>query len=315
MIPDKETIIKTAERIAPYVHRTAVITSDRINKHFETSVFFKSENLQKAGAFKSRGAINAVFSLNAEELKNGVATHSSGNHAQALARAAKLRNIDAYIVMPEDSSKVKIEAVKAYGGKITFCKPNLKSRETTLKAVIAKTSAIEIHPYNNYSIIAGQATAALELLEDVEKLDLILVPVGGGGLLSGTALSGYYFAENTKVIAVEPVQADDAFRSFYSKKFIPSINPNTIADGLRTSLGTLTFPIISTYVNQIVTVSEESIVAAMRLYWESTKMIIETSAAVTIAAMLENRFEYKNKRIGIIISGGNVDLDSLPWIK
>jgi threonine dehydratase len=314
MIPDKEIIIEAAKRISPYIHHTPVITSERINKIFETSLFFKCENLQKVGAFKTRGAVNAVFSLNEHEIGNGVATHSSGNHAQALARAASLRNIEAYIVMPEDSSKVKIEAVKAYGGKITFCKPTLQAREDTLQRVIEQTGAIEIHPYNNYKIIAGQATAAKELFDDINNLDIVLAPVGGGGLLSGTSLSAYYFSSGTKVIAVEPSQADDAFRSFYSKKFIPSINPNTIADGLRTSLGSLTFPIISTYVDQIVTVNEDSIIQAMRLFWESTKMIIETSAAVTLAAIQENRFEYKKKRIGIIISGGNVDLDCLPWI-
>jgi threonine dehydratase len=313
MIPDKNIIIEAAERINPYIHHTPVITSERLNKMFETSLFFKCENLQKAGAFKTRGAVNAVFSLNEHEIRNGVATHSSGNHAQALARAASLRNLEAYIVMPEDSSRVKIEAVKAYGGKITFCKPTLQAREDTLQKVIDQTGAIEIHPYNNYKIIAGQATAAKELLEDIDNLDLVLAPVGGGGLLSGTSLSACYFSSRTKVIAVEPSQADDAFRSFYSKKFIPSVNPTTIADGLRTSLGSLTFPIISTYVNQIVTVNEDSIINAMRLFWESTKMIIETSSAVTLAAIIENRFEYKNKRIGIIISGGNVDLDCLPW--
>lgn len=314
MIPAKEIIVETAKRINPYIHRTPVVSSERINSIFGTSIYFKCENLQKVGAFKTRGAVNAVFLLDDHEIAKGVATHSSGNHAQALARAASLRNAKAYIVMPENSSKVKIEAVKSYGGIITFCEPTLEARETTLKEIIDRTGAIEIHPYDNYNIIAGQATAAKELIEDTENLDIILVPVGGGGLLSGTALSCTYFSENTKVIAVEPAQANDAFRSFYSKKFIQSVNPDTIADGLRTSLGVFTFPIILSYVNQIVTVSEESIVAAMRLIWESTKMIVETSSAVTLAAIIENRFEYKNKKIGIILSGGNVDLDDLPWM-
>lgn len=313
MIPSKNEIEEAQQRIFPYIHKTPVITSERINKLFETSIYFKCENLQKAGAFKTRGAINAVFSLSDEECINGVATHSSGNHAQALARAAMLRNIDSHIVMPEDSSKVKIEAVKGYGGKITFCKPNLESRETTLNEVINKTKAIEIHPYNNYKIISGQATAALELYNEINNLETIIVPVGGGGLLSGTALSTYYFSPKTKIIAAEPIQANDAFISFYSKEFCPSIHPQTIADGLRTSLGSITFPIILKYVNQIITVNEISIIKMMKLFWESTKLIIEPSSAVCLAAIAENKNAFKNKKIGIIISGGNVDLDLLPW--
>jgi len=314
MLPDSKSIIKAGERISLYIHRTPVITSERINKLLKAEVYFKCENLQKAGAFKTRGAVNAVFSLNTEELSLGVATHSSGNHAQALARAASLRGVKAYIVMPEDSSKVKIEAVKAYGGIITFCKPCLEARESTLRIILEKTQAIEIHPYNNYTIIAGQATAAEEFLEQTPNLDIIMVPVGGGGLLSGTALATHYFSPETKVIAAEPEQANDAFQSFYSGHFVPSIRPDTIADGLRTSLGSLTFPIINQHVHQIVTVSENAIIAAMRLVWESTKLIIETSSAVPLAALLEKKLIAEGKKIGIIISGGNVDLDNLPWI-
>ncbi len=312
--PDVITINEAAERIKPYINRTPVLTSHLINEMFNADIYFKCENIQKAGVFKSRGAVNAVFSLNKEELKKGVATHSSGNHAAALARAAALRGIKAYIVMPEDSSKVKVDAVRAYGGIITFCEPTLEARETTLQTVVAQTDAIEIHPYDNYKIISGQATAAKELIEDVNYLDIIMAPVGGGGLLSGTALSAHYFSPNVKVIAAEPEQAADAFQSFYQHKFVPSINPNTIADGLRTSLGTLTYPIIQEHVHQIVTVSETSIVEAMRLVWERMKIIIETSSAVTIAAFLEHKFEFRNQKIGIILSGGNVDLDALPWI-
>ena len=313
--PDANIIIENALRIKPYINRTPILTSQRINTILGADIYFKCENFQKAGAFKSRGAVNAVFLLHQNELNRGVATHSSGNHAAALARAASLRGIKAHIVMPDNSSKVKIDAVKSYGGIITFCIPTLEARETTLHKVIEETNAIEIHPYNNYNIIGGQATAAKELIEDINDLDIIIAPVGGGGLLSGTALSTHYFSPKTKVIAAEPEQADDAYQSFLQKKFIPSINPDTIADGLRTSLGTLTYPIIQKHVHQIVTVSEESIVKAMRLVWESMKIIIETSSAVPVAALLENKFEHHNTKIGIILSGGNVDLDELPWIK
>ncbi len=313
MIPDFEIITQAAERIKPYIHRTPVLSSQRINQLLNAEIFFKCENLQKAGAFKTRGAVNAVFSLKNDELSNGVATHSSGNHAQALARAASLRGINAYIVMPEDSSKVKIDAVIGYGGIITFCKPTLEARETTLASIIEETKAFEIHPYNDYRIIAGQATAAMEFFEQAPKLDIIMTPVGGGGLLSGTALATHYFSSGTIVIAAEPEQANDAYLSFYSGKFQPSIQPNTIADGLRTSLGTKTFPLIQQHVHQIVTVSENAIVEAMRLVWESTKLLIETSSAVTIAALLEKKLSGDGKKIGIIISGGNVDLDNLPW--
>ncbi len=314
MVPNSEIINQAAERIFPYIHRTPIISSQRINKLLNADIYFKCENLQKVGAFKTRGAVNAVFSLKTDELSNGVATHSSGNHAQALARAASLRGIKAYIVMPDDSSKVKIEAVKAYGGIITFCTPSLESRETTIATIIEETHAIEIHPYNDYRIIAGQATAAKEFFEQTKKLDIIMAPVGGGGLLSGTALTSHYFSPETKVIAVEPEQANDAFLSYYSGNFVPSINPNTIADGLRTSLGSKTFPIIQQHVHQICTVSENAIIEAMRLVWESAKLLIETSSAVPIAALLEKKIDFEGQKIGIIISGGNVDLDNLPWI-
>ncbi len=311
--PTKNDILSAAKTIEPYVHRTPVLTSENLNNYFGCRLYFKCENLQKAGAFKSRGAVNAVFSLDLKSTENGVATHSSGNHAAALARAAKLRGINAHIVMPENSSAVKIAAVEHYSGKITFCKSNLASREETLQKVLKQTKAIEIHPYNNPVIIAGQATSAKEFFEDFEDLDIIMAPVGGGGLLSGTALAANYFSPITKVIAAEPEKADDAYQSFYQQKFIPSINPDTIADGLRTSLGNITFPIIQKHVDQIVTVSEEGIIEAMKLIWERMKTIVEPSSAVPLASILENKFDYKNKKIGIIISGGNVDLDNLPW--
>lgn len=311
--PTRKDILSAAKTIEAHVHHTPVLTSKNLDEMLGCQLFFKCENLQKAGAFKSRGAVNAVFSLDMALAKNGVATHSSGNHAAALARAAKLRGIEAHIVMPENSSAVKVAAVKHYGGKITFCSSNLASREKTLQKVLELTHAAEIHPYNHPIIIAGQATAAKELFEDVGKLDIIMAPVGGGGLLSGTALATNYFSPDTKVIAAEPEQADDAFQSFMQKKFVPSVNPNTIADGLRTSLGDITYPIIQNHVHQIVTVSEKAIVSAMKLTWERMKIIIEPSSAVPLAAILEKKFDYKDKKIGIIISGGNVDLNELPW--
>jgi threonine dehydratase len=280
---------------------------------FESEFFFKCENFQKAGVFKSRGAINAVFSLNEPEVSRGVATHSSGNHAQALARAAALRKIPAYIVMPENAPHVKIDAVKGYGGIITFCKPTLEARESTLKRIIAETHAVEIHPYDNLKVIGGQATVAMELLEEQPGLDIILCPVGGGGLLSGTALSAHYFSSAIRVIACEPAGADDAFRSFKSGKFVPCVQPVTIADGLLTSLGKLTFPIIRAFVDDVVTVEEKSIVEAMHLIFERMKIVVEPSSAVPLAAVLEGKIDAKRKRTGIILSGGNVDLNHLPW--
>jgi threonine dehydratase len=312
--PDAATISESHLRITPFINRTPVLASHSFNELLETTLFFKCENFQKVGAFKFRGATNAVLSLSDEEVKNGVATHSSGNHAQALSLAAKNRNIPAFIVMPENSSKVKVEAVKNYGGQITFCEPTLAARESTLKRMIDKTHAVEIHPYNDYAIIAGQSTAAKELMEEINDLDIIMTPVGGGGLLSGTALAVKYFSPKTIVIAAEPEQASDAYQSFIQKKFIPSLNPNTIADGLLTSLGTLTFPIIMEHVHEIVTVSEKSIIEAMKLIWERMKIIVEPSSAVPFAALLEKKVEVKNKRIAIILSGGNVDLNNLPWI-
>jgi threonine dehydratase len=312
-IPDKLTIEEAAHRIKKYIHKTPVFTSANLNGILGTALFFKCENFQKAGAFKSRGAANAVFSLTEVEVKKGVCTHSSGNHAAALSRAAGLRNSRAYIVMPENSSRVKIAAVKHYGGIITFCESTLASRESTLERIKRETGSVEVHPYNDYRIIAGQATAAKELFESVSQLDIVMAPVGGGGLLSGTSLACKYFSPGTTVIAAEPQGADDAFRSFYGQTFVPSVNPKTIADGLLTSLGSLTFPIIQQNVHQIVTVSEEGIIKAMKLIWERMKIIVEPSSSVPLAAVMENKFEHQGKRIGIILSGGNVDLEKIPW--
>lgn len=310
-----ETIRNAAIRISPYINRTPVLTSNTINRIYNTALFLKCENLQKVGAFKARGAANAILSLDKSLLTKGVATHSSGNHAQALSWAASLVGAKAHIVMPSNSSKIKVEAVKEYGGLITFCKPTLEARETTLAEVIRQTGAIEIHPYNNELIIAGQATSAFELIEDVNDLDILIAPVGGGGLLSGTSLAVHYFSPRTQVIAAEPEQANDAFLSFTGRQFVPSVNPQTIADGLRTSLGSITFPIILDHVHEVVTVSEASIVRAMRFIWERMKVIIEPSSAVPFAAIMEGKIDVAGKKAGLIISGGNVDLDDLPWLK
>ena len=315
IIPKASDIREAVERVYPFINKTPVLTSGTLNRLLNSQVFFKCENFQKVGAFKARGATNAVMQLDDRILSTGVATHSSGNHAQALSWAANLRNCKAYIVMPGNSSQVKVEAVKGYGGQITFCEPTLAARESTLSEVIKETGATEIHPYNDVRIISGQATAALELFEEIPGLDLIIVPVGGGGLLSGTALSAHYFYPDTKVIAAEPEQANDAYLSFMTKTFFPSITPDTIADGLRTSLGSITFPIILKYVDNIVTVSETSILQAMRFMWERMKILIEPSSAVPVAALLERKIDAGNKRIGVILSGGNVDLDHIPWLQ
>ncbi len=306
--------IEAAHRIvARFAHRTPVLTSSSINKITGGNLFFKCENFQKVGAFKFRGACNAVFSLTEEEAKRGVATHSSGNHAAALALAARMRGIAAHIVMPENSPEIKKKAVAGYGAKITYCESTLAARESTLAKIVAETGATEIHPYNNFNVIAGQGTAAKELIEDFGEFDIIIAPVGGGGLLSGTALSVKHLLPGCKVIAAEPAGADDAFRSFHAGKIIPSVNPKTIADGLLTSLGERNFAIISEKVDYIVKVSEEKIVEAMRMIWERMKIIIEPSSAVPLAAILEGKVNVQNKKTGIILSGGNLDLGKLPF--
>jgi threonine dehydratase len=311
--PSIENIKDAADRIRQYIHQTPVITCSTLNRITGAEIFFKCENFQKAGAFKFRGACNAVFSLSNKEAAKGVATHSSGNHAQALALAAKIRGIPAHIVMPRNAAGVKRKAAADYGANITFCEPTLESREETIEKKVKETGAVFIHPYNNNTIIAGQGTAALELLEKIPGLDIVMTPVGGGGLLSGAAIVISQLSPSTQVIGVEPVIADDAFRSLQEGKIVPSQYPMTIADGLRTSLGTLTFPIIQKFVNKIVTVSEEAIIEAMRLMWERTKIIIEPSSAVPLAALLNKKHEFSDRKIGIIISGGNIDFDNLPF--
>jgi threonine dehydratase len=313
ILPSFSDIQTAHDRIRPFIHRTPVLTSKSINQIVGAELFFKCENFQKVGAFKFRGACNSVLALSDEEAKKGVCTHSSGNHAAALALAARMRGIPAYIVMPENAPEIKKKAVAGYGAQITFCEPTLAARESTLKKVAAETGATEIHPYNYFNVICGQGTAAKELIEETGQLDILMAPVGGGGLLSGTAISAKAMLPDVRVIAAEPAGADDAFRSFQSKTLQPSVNPKTIADGLLTSLGSLTFPIIQNEVDQIVTVSEESIIAAMRMIWERMKIIIEPSSAVPLAAILENKVDVKGKKVGIILSGGNVDLGRLPF--
>ena len=306
--------IRTAhERIRPYVTRTPVLTSSRLDEAIGALLFFKCENFQKIGAFKARGATNAVFALDDATAKHGVATHSSGNHGTALARAAKLRGIPAHIVMPKNSAKVKVRAVESYGAHIVFCEPTQDAREAACADVIAKTGATLIHSFENEDVMAGQGTAAVELLEDVD-VDLVICPIGGGGLLCGTAVAAKSIRPKIKVIAAEPANADDAAQSFHAKKRMVTEKKFTIADGLRTNVGERNFPIIQRYVDDVVTVSEDSIVTAMRTIWETMKIIIEPSAAVPYAAIAERKIDIAGKRVGIILSGGNVDLDALPWI-
>ena len=308
-----DDIRNAAQRIQPYIHRTPVLTSESLDTKVGARVFLKCENLQKVGAFKFRGACNAVFSLTDEEAERGVCTHSSGNHAQALALAARMRGIPAYIVMPNNAPSVKKNAVAGYGGQITFCAPTLEAREATLTRIYEKTGANVVHPYNDARVIAGQGTAALELLEEVPDLDVVIAPVGGGGLLSGTSIAATETKKGIRVIAGEPEMADDAYRSIKSGRIVPAEMPRTIADGLLTSLGSLTFPIVQERVEQIVTVSEQGIVDAMKFVWERVKIIIEPSAAVPVAVLWEKKIVLSRLSVGVILSGGNVDLEKLPW--
>lgn len=308
-----EDIQQAAQRIKPYIHRTPILTNESLNQQVGVQVFLKCENFQKVGAFKFRGASNAVWSLSEEEARRGVITHSSGNHAQALALAARMRGVPAYIVMPSNAPQVKKNAVAGYGGQITFCEPTLAARESTMERIRLDTGATVVHPYNDERVIAGQGTATLELLEDVPDLDGILAPVGGGGLLSGTSIAATETRKGIRVIAGEPEMADDAFRSLQAGEIIPSLHPKTIADGLLTSLGSVTFPIIRERVEQIVTVSEAGIIAAMKFIWERAKIIIEPSSAVPISVLWEKKIDLSGLRVGVILSGGNVDLEKLPW--
>jgi len=310
---DLPAILSAHQRIRSHIHRTLVLTSSRLDEANGASLFFKCENFQKIGAFKARGATNAVFSLDDASAQRGVATHSSGNHGAAVARAAKLHRIPAHIVMPSNSAKVKIHAVEGYGAHVLFCEPTEEAREAKCADVIARTGATLIHSFENPDVIAGQGTAAVELLEDFPDLDLVMCPIGGGGLLAGTAVAAKSMRPNIKVVAAEPENADDAAQSFRAGRVIQTEKKFTIADGLRTNVGEPNFAIIKRYVDDIVTVSEEAIISAMRTIWETMKIIVEPSAAVPYAAIREGRIDVAEKRVGIILTGGNVDLDALPW--
>jgi threonine dehydratase len=305
-LPNIDDIKIAHNKIKSNIHKTPVLTSKSINIITQSNLFFKCENFQRAGAFKMRGASNAILSLKGEELKNGVATHSSGNHAGALALAAKTIGTKAYIAMPENAPEVKILAVKGYGGNVTFCKPTLEDREATLKKIVDRTNATFIHPYDDYRIITGQATCAKEIYEGIDNVDYLIAPVGGGGLLSGSILSSKYFSPYTKVIGAEPIGADDAFRSIRDNKIYPSVNPQTIADGLLTSLSSKTFNIIKDGVDRIITVKEETIKSAMYLIWERMKIIVEPSSATVLAVVIENPELFINKKVALILSGGNI---------
>src|SRR5438874_11585046 len=303
---DLNSIRAAHERIRPHIHRTPTLTSSRLDEASGASLFFKCENFQKDGAFKARGATNAVFSLDEAIARRGVATHSSGNHGTALARAAKLHGIPAHIVMPSNSAKVKVRAVESYGARIVFCEPTQEAREVACADVIAKTGATLIHSFENEDVMAGQGTAVVELLEDVSDIDFVICPVGGGGLLSGTAVAAKTMRPKIKVIAAEPANADDAAQSFRAGRLIRTEKKFTIADGLRTNVGAPNFSIIQRHVDDIVTVSEEAIVSAMRAIWETMKIIIEPSAAVPYAAIMEREIDIGGKHVGIILTGGNV---------
>ena len=306
-------IEQARERIADKVSVTPVLTSATLDAQAGAHLYFKCENFQKCGAFKARGATNAVFALSEQAALRGVATHSSGNHAAALARAARLRGISAYIVMPDNSAQAKRAAVSRYGGEITYCAPTLAARESTARQVMAATGAALVHPYDDLLVMAGQGTAAVELLEQVPDLDVILCPVGGGGLLSGTAVAARTVKPAVRVIGIEPAGADDAARSFRAGQILPSVNPDTIADGLRSSLGVRPFAEIRRLVEDIATVPDEAIVRAMRVLWEVLKVVVEPSGAVPYAALLAPALPLRGRRIGVVLSGGNLDLDRLPW--
>lgn len=312
-LPSFSDIKEAHKRISPYVHHTPVLSSSLLNEIFGCELYFKCENFQKAGAFKFRGATNAVLQLSVEEKRRGVVTHSSGNHAAALALAARMNEVKAHIVMPENAPVVKKNAVQGYGGEITFCIPTQKAREETTRTIMEQTGATLVHPYDNYNVICGQGTAALELLNEKSDLDIVIAPVGGGGLLSGTSISVKGAVNNIRVIGAEPLNASDAFRSFHKGVIEPSVNPLTIADGLLTSLSELTFSVIKKNVDEILTATEESIIQSMWLVWERMKIIIEPSSATVLAIVKENPGMFRGKKVGLIISGGNVDFRKLPF--
>lgn len=310
---NKEDIILSHKRIASWIHNTPVLTSTSINQISGADLFFKCENFQKIGAFKMRGALNAVLSTSKEKSKKGFVTHSSGNHAQAVALSSKIAKTKAYIVMPNGAPKIKIKAVKGYGAEVKLCDNNERSRVDTCEKIIKQTGANFIHPYDNDKVILGQSTCSKELYDEVDNLDYIIPPVGGGGLASGTILSTLFFSKSTKVILAEPEKANDAYVSFNNKKLIPVSNPDTIADGLKTSLSKKTFDIIMEGADEIITINEGEIINAMRMIWERLKIVCEPSCSLPLAAVLKNKKMFKNKRVGLILTGGNIDLNNLPF--
>ena len=309
----KQDLIDSHNRIKPFIHDTPVLTSNYVNEITGAEVYFKCENFQKMGAFKMRGAANAILKLTDEQKNNGVVTHSSGNHAQAISLAAKKIGIKAYIVMPSNAPKIKKEAVKGYGGELIECESNLEARESAAKNLVDSKNATFIHPSNNLDVIIGQGTASKELIEQYGSFNHILVPVGGGGLIAGSALAAKYFGGNCSVIGTEPFEVDDAYRSLISGKIETNITTNTIADGLRTQLGNKNFPIILNEVKEIIRVTEDEIVDSMKLIWQRLKIICEPSCSLPLAGILKNKNDFKGKKIGIIITGGNIDIYNLPF--
>jgi threonine dehydratase len=314
-IPTFEDVLAARERIAPYIHRTPVLTSSFLNELTGAELFFKCENFQKAGAFKVRGASNAVFGLSEEKAEKGVATHSSGNHALSLSYAAGCRGIPVTVVMPRTAPQAKKDAVVGYGGVIVECEPSTSSREETFARIVGESGADFVHPYNDPRVIAGQATCSLELNEQVENLDAVIAPIGGGGMISGTCLALSNVAPDINIFAAEPLNADDAARSFKAGYIIADDAPDTIADGLKVPLKDLTWHFVSNHVTDILTATEDEIVDAMKLIWKRMKIVMEPSSAVPLATILKNRELFEGKRVGVIITGGNVDLDKLPWLE
>lgn len=314
LIPGYADVEAAHARVKPYIHRTPILTSSYLNDLTGTQLFFKCENFQKAGAFKVRGACNAVFSLDEQTAKTGVATHSSGNHGLSLSYAAGRRGIPATVVMPRTAPQAKKDAVLGYGGKIVECEPSTSSREAVFAQVVAETNAEFVHPYNDPRVIAGQATCSKEIIEDLGTLDAVVAPIGGGGMISGTCLTLSNISPDTQIYAAEPLNADDAARSFRAGHIIADDAPETVADGLKVPLKDLTWHFVSKYVTDILTATEEEIIAAMKLSWQRMKIVIEPSSAVPLAIILKNRELFAGKRVGVIITGGNVDLDKLPWL-
>ena len=315
IVPTFDDVLAAQERIAPYIHRTPVLTSSYLNDLTGAELFFKCENFQKAGAFKVRGACNAVFGLGDGMAAKGVATHSSGNHALSLSYAAGRRGIPCHVVMPRTAPQAKKDAVRGYGGVITECEPSTSSREAVFAEVEARTGAGFVHPYNDPRVIAGQGTCSRELLEQVEGLEAVVAPIGGGGMISGTCLTLSAIAPGVEVFAAEPLAADDAARSFRAGHIIADDAPETVADGLKVPLKELTWHFVSGHVKDVLTATEEQIVDAMKLIWKRMKIVMEPSSAVPLACILANRERFRGRRIGVIVTGGNVDLDRLPWME